>query len=181
MPIAIVTDGGLTLDGTSWVGAPQDFLFPVHPPIPPAPPAYRLRQDPHRAVARRGRVFVACSLEAADAAFSTLYGPASLTAIKVWADVLPAPVLVVPAPSPVVVSPPPAETSFTAAPLPAPAAPTPGLLAWPLLAAPPVVNAGRRARVSPATPSALPPGYVVATLPKRAPGRGTAAPPGGLY
>jgi hypothetical protein len=26
----IVTGGGLALDGTTWVGAPRDFLFPVH-------------------------------------------------------------------------------------------------------------------------------------------------------
>jgi transglutaminase-like putative cysteine protease len=42
--------------------------------------------DPHRLQARKGRVFIASGLDAADAAFATLYGPASLTKFSVWAD-----------------------------------------------------------------------------------------------
>jgi transglutaminase-like putative cysteine protease len=42
--------------------------------------------DPHRLGPRKGRVFVASGLDAADAAFATLYGPASLTRLTVWAD-----------------------------------------------------------------------------------------------
>jgi transglutaminase-like putative cysteine protease len=42
--------------------------------------------DPHRLQPRKGRVFIAGGLDAADAAFATLYGPASLTRLTVWAD-----------------------------------------------------------------------------------------------
>lgn len=42
--------------------------------------------DPHDARPRRGRVFIASGLDAADAAFATLYGGARLTAFRVWAD-----------------------------------------------------------------------------------------------
>jgi transglutaminase-like putative cysteine protease len=42
--------------------------------------------DPHRPGPRKGRIFIACGLDAADAAFATLYGAASLTRFQVWAD-----------------------------------------------------------------------------------------------
>jgi transglutaminase-like putative cysteine protease len=42
--------------------------------------------DPHREVARKGRVFLASGLDAADAAFATLYGGARLVRLDVWAD-----------------------------------------------------------------------------------------------
>jgi transglutaminase-like putative cysteine protease len=42
--------------------------------------------DPHRLQARKGRIFIASGLDAADAAFATLYGAASLTGFTVWAD-----------------------------------------------------------------------------------------------
>jgi transglutaminase-like putative cysteine protease len=42
--------------------------------------------DPHRLEARKGRVFVASGLDAADVAFATIYGAASLTRFQVWAD-----------------------------------------------------------------------------------------------
>jgi transglutaminase-like putative cysteine protease len=42
--------------------------------------------DPHRLEPRKGRVFIACGLDAADAAFATLYGAAALTKFEVWAD-----------------------------------------------------------------------------------------------
>jgi transglutaminase-like putative cysteine protease len=42
--------------------------------------------DPHRLEPRKGRVFIAAGLDAADAAFATLYGAASLTRFEVWAD-----------------------------------------------------------------------------------------------
>jgi transglutaminase-like putative cysteine protease len=42
--------------------------------------------DPHRPGPRKGRVFIASGLDAADAAFATLYGAASLTRFAVWAD-----------------------------------------------------------------------------------------------
>lgn len=42
--------------------------------------------DPHDLEPRKGRVFVASGLDAADAAFATLYGATMLTSVKVWAD-----------------------------------------------------------------------------------------------
>jgi transglutaminase-like putative cysteine protease len=42
--------------------------------------------DPHDAVPRKGRVFIASGLDAADAAFATLYGAARLVKLEVWAD-----------------------------------------------------------------------------------------------
>jgi transglutaminase-like putative cysteine protease len=42
--------------------------------------------DPHDNFPRKGRVFIASGLDAADAAFATLYGAARLTAFHVWAD-----------------------------------------------------------------------------------------------
>jgi transglutaminase-like putative cysteine protease len=45
--------------------------------------------DPHRPEPRKGRVFIATGLDAADAAFATLYGAASLTRFRVWADAEP--------------------------------------------------------------------------------------------
>jgi len=45
--------------------------------------------DPHDSVPRKGRVFLASGLDAADAAFATLYGGARLTSFQVWADPIP--------------------------------------------------------------------------------------------
>jgi len=45
--------------------------------------------DPHDSVPRKGRVFLSSGLDAADAAFATLYGGARLTAFQVWADPIP--------------------------------------------------------------------------------------------
>ena len=42
--------------------------------------------DPHMEIARKGRVFIANGLDAADAAFATLYGGARLVKLDVWAD-----------------------------------------------------------------------------------------------
>jgi transglutaminase-like putative cysteine protease len=42
--------------------------------------------DPHDRGPRKGRVFLASGLDAADAAFATLYGGARLTDFEVWAD-----------------------------------------------------------------------------------------------
>lgn len=42
--------------------------------------------DPHDRAPRKGRVFIASGLDAADAAFATLYGSARLTKFEVWAD-----------------------------------------------------------------------------------------------
>lgn len=42
--------------------------------------------DPHDLAPRKGRVFVAAGLDAADAAFATLYGGAMLTDVEIWAD-----------------------------------------------------------------------------------------------
>jgi transglutaminase-like putative cysteine protease len=42
--------------------------------------------DPHWEVARKGRVFIASGLDAADAAFATLYGGSRLLTLDVWAD-----------------------------------------------------------------------------------------------
>jgi transglutaminase-like putative cysteine protease len=42
--------------------------------------------DPHDLAPRKGRVFIASGLDAADAAFATLYGGARLTRFEVWAD-----------------------------------------------------------------------------------------------
>jgi transglutaminase-like putative cysteine protease len=42
--------------------------------------------DPHDRFPRKGRVFLSSGLDAADAAFATLYGGARLTAFEVWAD-----------------------------------------------------------------------------------------------
>lgn len=45
--------------------------------------------DPHDSFPRKGRVFLASGLDAADAAFATLYGGARLTSFQVWADPIP--------------------------------------------------------------------------------------------
>ena len=45
--------------------------------------------DPHDSFPRKGRVFLASGLDAADAAFATLYGGARLTSFHVWADAIP--------------------------------------------------------------------------------------------
>jgi transglutaminase-like putative cysteine protease len=42
--------------------------------------------DPHDRGPRRGRVFISSGLDAADAAFATLYGGANLLDIEVWAE-----------------------------------------------------------------------------------------------
>ena len=42
--------------------------------------------DPHDLAPRKGRVYIAGGLDAADAAFATLYGGARLTRFEVWAD-----------------------------------------------------------------------------------------------
>jgi transglutaminase-like putative cysteine protease len=42
--------------------------------------------DPHHLGPRKGRVYIASGLDAADAAFATVYGAASLTRLSVWAD-----------------------------------------------------------------------------------------------
>ncbi len=42
--------------------------------------------DPHDLAPRKGRVFIASGLDAADAAFATLYGGARLTRFEVWAE-----------------------------------------------------------------------------------------------
>jgi transglutaminase-like putative cysteine protease len=42
--------------------------------------------DPHVGERRKGRIFIACGLDAADAAFATLYGGATLNKFQVWAD-----------------------------------------------------------------------------------------------
>jgi transglutaminase-like putative cysteine protease len=42
--------------------------------------------DPHDRAARKGRIFIAGGLDAADAAFATLYGGARLARFEVWAD-----------------------------------------------------------------------------------------------
>jgi transglutaminase-like putative cysteine protease len=42
--------------------------------------------DPHDKFPRKGRVFIASGLDAADAAFATLYGAARLSRFEVWAD-----------------------------------------------------------------------------------------------
>jgi transglutaminase-like putative cysteine protease len=44
--------------------------------------------DPHELSPRKGRVFLASGLDAADAAFATLYGGARLSGFEVWADSL---------------------------------------------------------------------------------------------
>lgn len=44
--------------------------------------------DPHDNIPRKGRIFIASGLDAADAAFATIYGAARLTRFQVWADVL---------------------------------------------------------------------------------------------
>jgi transglutaminase-like putative cysteine protease len=46
--------------------------------------------DPHDRGRRRGRIFIASGLDAADAAFATLYGGANLMDFAVWADAIPA-------------------------------------------------------------------------------------------
>jgi transglutaminase-like putative cysteine protease len=45
--------------------------------------------DPHDRFPRKGRVFLSSGLDAADAAFATLYGGARLTGFEVWADPIP--------------------------------------------------------------------------------------------
>ena len=45
--------------------------------------------DPHDSFPRKGRIFLASGLDAADAAFATLYGGARLTDFDVWADPIP--------------------------------------------------------------------------------------------
>jgi transglutaminase-like putative cysteine protease len=47
--------------------------------------------DPHDARPRKGRVPIAAGLDAADAAFATLYGGAHLLRLEVWAEVVAAP------------------------------------------------------------------------------------------
>ena len=42
--------------------------------------------DPHDLAPRRGRVYISSGLDAADAAFATLYGNARLVRMEVWAD-----------------------------------------------------------------------------------------------
>ena len=42
--------------------------------------------DPHDNLPRKGRIFIASGLDAADAAFATFYGAAGLTRFQVWAD-----------------------------------------------------------------------------------------------
>ena len=42
--------------------------------------------DPHDVVPRKGRIFISGGLDAADAAFATLYGGARLSRFEVWAD-----------------------------------------------------------------------------------------------
>jgi transglutaminase-like putative cysteine protease len=42
--------------------------------------------DPHDRAPRKGRIFIAAGLDAADAAFATLYGGARLSRFEVWAD-----------------------------------------------------------------------------------------------
>jgi transglutaminase-like putative cysteine protease len=42
--------------------------------------------DPHGLRPRKGRVFISSGLDAADAAFATIYGGARLTAFQVWSD-----------------------------------------------------------------------------------------------
>jgi transglutaminase-like putative cysteine protease len=44
--------------------------------------------DPHDNIPRKGRIFIASGLDAADAAFATIYGAARLAKFQVWADVL---------------------------------------------------------------------------------------------
>jgi transglutaminase-like putative cysteine protease len=62
--------------------------------------------DPHGLYPRKGRIFIASGLDAADAAFATLYGAASLTRLRVWADAVPA--MVTEASSPIAIAPAPA-------------------------------------------------------------------------
>jgi transglutaminase-like putative cysteine protease len=45
--------------------------------------------DPHDRFPRKGRIFLASGLDAADAAFATLYGGARLGSFEVWADPIP--------------------------------------------------------------------------------------------
>jgi len=45
--------------------------------------------DPHDRFPRKGRVFLSSGLDAADAAFATIYGGARLTGFEVWADPIP--------------------------------------------------------------------------------------------
>ncbi|HVZ75588.1 MAG TPA: transglutaminase family protein [Polyangia bacterium] len=66
--------------------------------------------DPHDRAPRKGRVFLASGLDAADAAFATLYGGARLVGLEVWAEAIAPAVVAAPAPAaappePVVVSP----------------------------------------------------------------------------
>jgi transglutaminase-like putative cysteine protease len=78
--------------------------------------------DPHDRGPRKGRVFLASGLDAADTAFATLYGGANLLDLEVWAEAVPAvtaaPALDRPAAellaAPVSVSGPPASTSVAA-------------------------------------------------------------------
>jgi len=42
--------------------------------------------DPHDNLQRKGRIFIASGLDAADTAFATIYGAARLTGFQVWAD-----------------------------------------------------------------------------------------------
>jgi transglutaminase-like putative cysteine protease len=45
--------------------------------------------DPHDRGPRKGRVFIASGLDAADTAFATLYGGANLLDLEVWAEAMP--------------------------------------------------------------------------------------------
>ena len=71
--------------------------------------------DPHDRGPRRGRVFIASGLDAADAAFATLYGGASLTELEVWADPIAAVAEPAPVPAPAVAAPAPLPEPIFAA------------------------------------------------------------------
>jgi transglutaminase-like putative cysteine protease len=60
--------------------------------------------DPHDLAPRKGRVFIASGLDAADAAFATLYGGARLTRFEVWADRVAGAPVVGPAATPITVA-----------------------------------------------------------------------------
>lgn len=79
--------------------------------------------DPHGLDPRKGRVFIASGLDAADAAFATLYGAAALTRLRVWADPVSETAAATTARPPVIECPPPP------APLAALPPPTPSFVA----------------------------------------------------
>jgi transglutaminase-like putative cysteine protease len=72
LPDIAVTDDGLPMDFHAYAEVWLEGGWQVF--------------DPHRTGPRKGRVFIASGLDAADAAFATLYGAASLTRLSVWAD-----------------------------------------------------------------------------------------------